>query len=493
VFRSTEPVHTSASFICKNHPRTEQARASGREYDKNNDHADAEVHFQSSQFDRASSLKIGFLHEVEDGKANRRKHSGHTNEKAEKEHLVKLCHLCASSLDREIETDDWCGYEIRIHEIIAGALLNRKKEFVSAIGKNPDDEFEIALLRTLRGQLPDNMIVGVDAAKDCADEYAAWGRPDIYADDGRSGKGVDVDPNTKKPLVPRKVVKSRKPFEREPERLYVPRRDDSDFRVYKEVFETSTETRVGTSLPRRKAYDATRTMIFFGRLARGNKRDKEEERRFHTCLEIEFMNLNIKDGADRCEISERQMKRELEEWRDMVKDYIKGGFMFNLSKIPRADLLRILNEGGVYAVLPRSNPAPYEPYAVYEVHKLPVAPGDSGLLKATIDVAPAFDPARVTGVEADDEVLPSSGVFMAGLRESQLLADLKDVLMADVISEKSSQARLKRSKKALDEAITAERERIDGQIAEATIEDFGPAGELECRIKTLLAKEVRIE
>jgi hypothetical protein len=155
------------------------------------------------------------------------------------------------------------------------------------------------------------------------------------------------------------------------------------------------------------------------------------------------------------------MKRELEDWRDKVKDYIKGGFMFNISKIPRADLLRILNEGGVYAVLPRSKPAPYEPYAVYEVHKLPVAPGANGLI--------------------------------AGLRNSQLLADLKDVLMADVISGKSSQARLKRSKKALDEAIAAERERIDEQIAEATIEDFGPSGELECRIKTLLAKEVRIE
>jgi len=226
--------------------------------------------------------------------------------------------------------------------------------------------------------------------------------------------------------------------------------------LIRQEFNTVNDSSVEERAYKEKAYEATRTMIVFGRLARNGKRDRVEERRFHTCLEIEFTNLSINDGADRCEISERQMKRELEDWRDKVKDYINGGFMFNLSKIPRADLLRILNEGGVYAVLPRNNPAPYEPYAVYEIHKLPVAPGGNGLL--------------------------------AGLREARLLTDLKNALMENVINKKSSEARLTRSKRALDEAVRVEQEHIEEQFAEAVVKDFGPPGWLEQRMQSLLAK-----
>ncbi len=51
VFGSNEPVHREARFICKNHPRSEQVKAAGRQYDPVVDNKDSEERFQEGQFD----------------------------------------------------------------------------------------------------------------------------------------------------------------------------------------------------------------------------------------------------------------------------------------------------------------------------------------------------------------------------------------------------------------------------------------------------------
>lgn len=39
-------------FICKNHPRSVQVRANGRQYDPAKDEKDKDIHFQETQFDK---------------------------------------------------------------------------------------------------------------------------------------------------------------------------------------------------------------------------------------------------------------------------------------------------------------------------------------------------------------------------------------------------------------------------------------------------------
>jgi hypothetical protein len=52
MFRTNEPLHANARFICKNHPRKTQVETAGRVYHPEADHKDEAVHFQDVQFDR---------------------------------------------------------------------------------------------------------------------------------------------------------------------------------------------------------------------------------------------------------------------------------------------------------------------------------------------------------------------------------------------------------------------------------------------------------
>jgi hypothetical protein len=52
-------------FICKNHPRSVQVRANGRQYDPAKDEKDKDLHFQAHQFDkdlRRASKPLGTGH-----------------------------------------------------------------------------------------------------------------------------------------------------------------------------------------------------------------------------------------------------------------------------------------------------------------------------------------------------------------------------------------------------------------------------------------------
>jgi hypothetical protein len=48
----TEPMSPQFRFICKNHPRSVQVRANGRQYDPAKDEKDKDLHFQEYQFDK---------------------------------------------------------------------------------------------------------------------------------------------------------------------------------------------------------------------------------------------------------------------------------------------------------------------------------------------------------------------------------------------------------------------------------------------------------
>jgi hypothetical protein len=48
----TEQLSSGFKFICKNHPRAVQVRASGRVYDPVKDNVDKDVRFQEKQFDK---------------------------------------------------------------------------------------------------------------------------------------------------------------------------------------------------------------------------------------------------------------------------------------------------------------------------------------------------------------------------------------------------------------------------------------------------------
>jgi hypothetical protein len=61
----TEPMSPQFKFICKNHPRSVQVRANGRQYDPAKDEKDKDLHFQAHQFDkdlRRSRKPIGTEH-----------------------------------------------------------------------------------------------------------------------------------------------------------------------------------------------------------------------------------------------------------------------------------------------------------------------------------------------------------------------------------------------------------------------------------------------
>ena len=51
VFQTEETVSPVIRFICKNHPRQIQLNAVGRTFKSRKDDRDADVHFQSVQFD----------------------------------------------------------------------------------------------------------------------------------------------------------------------------------------------------------------------------------------------------------------------------------------------------------------------------------------------------------------------------------------------------------------------------------------------------------
>src|SRR5258708_22867985 len=104
------------------------------------------------------------------------------------------------------------------------------------------------------------------------------------------------------------------------------------------------------------------------------------------------------------------MERDLSEWGYKVRDYANNGgsIMFDFRKITRADFKRILDDGGVYAILPRRKPAPYEPYAIFEIHGLPVAP------------------------RARSEVLNAFYGLLYGLRQPQLLPHLKSSFIYNI-------------------------------------------------------------
>ena len=181
VFFSTQPLHANATFVCKHHPSTEQVRAA-EQFSHNK-------FLNSVKHETGKSITERFV---------RRTNGVHTNEEAEKETLCETYRLCASPLNREIETDDWCGYEISIQETIANSLLRRKKEFTSAIGKNPNDQFENSLLSTVRGTFVSDAVKTVDADESEQAERAASGRPNIFPEDERSSVGVSMNPLTRR-------------------------------------------------------------------------------------------------------------------------------------------------------------------------------------------------------------------------------------------------------------------------------------------------------
>ena len=66
-------------FICKNHPRSVQVRANGRQYDPAKDEKDKELHFQSVQHDpdlRRSAKPVGTSHIHHQGNEKRKEYSG---------------------------------------------------------------------------------------------------------------------------------------------------------------------------------------------------------------------------------------------------------------------------------------------------------------------------------------------------------------------------------------------------------------------------------
>ena len=48
----SEPLSPQYRFICKNHPRSVQVRANGRQYNPAKDEKDKDLHFQEVQFDK---------------------------------------------------------------------------------------------------------------------------------------------------------------------------------------------------------------------------------------------------------------------------------------------------------------------------------------------------------------------------------------------------------------------------------------------------------